>query len=227
MTFSTALLSALWVVIAPSQFSFFSFVFLIWMWTKPLSIGLMWDRLIIIYSWLHAVSGGVEEGRMTSQVLMKLNTHQLYMAQFTVSHSSRKQRSGSLKSSLWSFEQTATGEPLFSCFCCFVLVLLCVFHRSWLFISGVSAEHLLMQFSCSENNHSYQRVVFVHLCLCMFSRGVDLPVVCVFLPVGRSVGSHSGHQRYPLGRGTRHRGLLILLYRHLGEWDCWCLFFFH
>lgn len=168
----------------------------------------MWDRFIIIYSWLHAVSGGVEEGRMTSQVLMKLNTHQLYMAQFTVSHSSRKQRSGSLKSSLWSFESP------------YSVVFVVLFWFFCMFFTGVDFSYQgfqLSTFSCSENSHSYQRVVFVHLCLCMFSRGVDLPVVCVFLPVGQSVGSHSGHQRYPLGRGTRHRGLLILLYRHLGE----------
>lgn len=154
---------------------------------------------------------------MTSQVLMKLNTHQLYMAQFTVSHSSRKQRSGSLKSSLWSFESP------------YSVVFVVLFWFFCMFFTGVDFSYQgfqLSTFSCSENSHSYQRVVFVHLCLCMFSRGVDLPVVCVFLPVGQSVGSHSGHQRYPLGRGTRHRGLLILLYRHLGEWDCWFLFFF-
>lgn len=106
-----------------------------------------------------------------------------------------------------------------------LFVLLCVFHRNSLFTSGVFSWALLIIFSCDENNHLYLCVVFVHLCLCVFSRGVDLPVVCVFLPVGQSVGSHSWSQRCPHGRCTRHRGLLILLYRHLGEHDRCCLLF--
>lgn len=68
--------------------------------------------------------------------------------------------------------------------------------------------------------------MFVHLCVCVLTRGVDLPVVCVFLPTGQSVEPHSGHQWYPPRCGTRHCGLLVLLYRHLGECHCWSLFAF-
>lgn len=62
-----------------------------------------------------------------------------------------------------------------------------------------------------------------HSCICVFCRGVDLPVVCVLLPADQSVDPHSELQRGPWGRSTRHHRLLILLHRHLGEL---CLAFF-
>lgn len=157
---------------------------------------------------------------VTSQVLMKLNIHQLYMTQFTVGHSSGRQRSVGLKNSLWSFEQMATGEPFLFCWRCFLFF--CVF------VTGIdfSAERFLISFHAAKTITYICACVFVHLCLCVCSRGVDLPVVRVFLPAGQSVGSHSWSQRCPHGRCTSHCGLLILLHRHLGEWVS-CYLFFH
>lgn len=51
----------------------------------------------------------------------------------------------------------------------------------------------------------------------MFSRRVDLPVACVFLPFGQSVVSHSWCQGDPRGRCARHHCLLVLLHRHMGK----------
>lgn len=66
-----------------------------------------------------------------------------------------------------------------------------------------------------QHKHGYGCCVCA--CAPVFPRGVGLPVVRVFLPVGQSVESHPGHQRDPHGGRTRHCGLLLLLHRHLGE----------
>lgn len=146
---------------------------------------------------------------MTSQFSMKLNIHQL----LHVSHYSGKQRSGSVKNSLWSFEHIATRDLFFLfCRCCFSRE--STFHISWFLWTSFSAVKTIILYLC---------VVFVQLCFCMFSRGVDLPLVCVFLPVGQSVESNSWHYGCSHGRCTCHCGLLVLLYRHLGEQDYCCL----
>lgn len=122
---------------------------------------------------------------------------QLYGTQFMVSRSWRTKQ--------WQFEQTATGVPLFYCCCC------CFVHFPHPGFVGL--------FPCFENNRVFLGFFFLSVChICVCSRGVDLPVVCVFLPPGQSVEPHTGHQRDPSGRSARRRGLLILLNRHLGAW---------
>lgn len=98
---------------------------------------------------------------------------------------------------------SATVEALPLCF-----LSVCMFIRG----SFISELEVFIQWK-----HGYRCAVFVHLGSCVFPRGVGLPVVRMFLPVGQFVESHPGHQRDPHGCCTRHCGLLVLLYCHLGE----------
>lgn len=98
---------------------------------------------------------------MTSHIQMKINRHRLS----TVSHSSGKQKSVSLEKQRVFVRADGDGG-----------ILLFIF------------SYLYFQLNASVPPSSEEKVIIcasVSLDVCF--RSVDLPVVCVFLPVGQSV----------------------------------------